>query len=80
MAPPVVAQAAMSPPAGTPMSPPAAPPMSPPTAPPVVAQTPAPLQMTAKAAGVTLEAYLATPGWTEAMLIEQGLAIRPSFA
>ncbi|AUR93219.1 protein of unknown function DUF2815 [Vibrio phage 1.185.O._10N.286.49.C2] len=38
---------------------------------------PAPLQMTAKANGVTLEAYLATPGWTEEMLIEQGLATRP---
>jgi len=40
---------------------------------------PAQLQMTAKANGVTLEQYLATPGWTEEMLIEQGLAIRPSF-
>ena len=38
------------------------------------------LQMTAKANGVTLEQYLATPGWTEQMLIDQGLAIRPSFA
>jgi hypothetical protein len=36
--------------------------------------------MTAKANGVTLEQYLATPGWTEELLIEQGLAIRPSFA
>jgi hypothetical protein len=35
--------------------------------------------MTAKANGVTLETYLATPGWTEQMLIDQGLAIRPSF-
>lgn len=51
-----------------------------PTAPvppaPNAAPAPAPLQMTAKANGVTLEAYLATPGWTEEMLIEQGLAER----
>lgn len=53
-------------------------PMAPPATP--VAAAPAPLQMTAKANGVTLEAYLATPGWTEQMLIDQGLAIRPSFA
>jgi hypothetical protein len=38
---------------------------------------PAPLQMTAAANGVTLEQYLATPGWTEQMLIDQGLALRP---
>lgn len=53
-----------------------------PTAP--VAAPPQPpavgLQMTAKANGATLEQYLATPGWTEQMLIDQGLAIRPSFA
>ena len=55
-------------------------PTPPPAAP--VAQSPAPvqLQMTAAANGVTLEQYLATPGWTEQMLIDQGLAIRPSFA
>ena len=52
-------------------------PLAPPPAPPVAA--PAPLQMTALAQGVTLEAYLATPGWTEQMLLDQGLAIRPSF-
>lgn len=52
-----------------------------PPAPPAPAPAPAPatLIMTDKAAGVTLEQYLATPGWTEEMLIEQGLAIRPSF-
>ena len=38
------------------------------------------LVMTDKAAGVTLEQYLATPGWTEQMLVDQGLAIRPSFS
>lgn len=49
-----------------------------PAVPPVpnAAPQPAKLQMTAKANGVTLEAYLATPGWTEEMLIEQGLAER----
>lgn len=57
-------------PTPAPMAPPAAP--QPPAA-------PAPLQMTAAANGVTLEQYLATPGWTEEMLIQQGLAIRPSF-
>jgi hypothetical protein len=46
---------------------------------PVVAAPVATLTMTAKAAGVTLEQYLATPGWTEQMLLDQGLAIRPSF-
>jgi hypothetical protein len=54
-----------------------------PAAPPPPGQTvPAPqpaLQMTAAANGVTLEQYLATPGWTEQLLIDQGLAIRPSF-
>ena len=44
--------------------------------PPAPNAAPAKLQMTAKANGVTLEAYLATPGWTEEMLIEQGLAER----
>ena len=37
------------------------------------------LTMTAAANGVTLEAYLATPGWTEQMLLDQGLAILASF-
>lgn len=57
-------------------------PMSPPTpvTPAPVAPAPVALQMTAAANGVTLEQYLATPGWTEQMLIDQGLAIRPSFA
>jgi hypothetical protein len=78
------AQAAPAPVAPAPAAPTAAPvqaapaPMAPPAAP--APATPAPLQMTAKANGVTLEQYLATPGWTEDMLIEQGLAIRPSFA
>lgn len=45
-----------------------------------VAVAPVTLQMTAAAKGVTLEQYLATPGWTEQMLIDRGLAIRPSFA
>ena len=36
--------------------------------------------MTDKANGVTLEQYLATPGWTDQMLLDQGLAIKPSFA
>jgi len=53
-------------------------PMAPPAPPP--APVAAPLQMTAKANGVTYEQYMATPGWTDEMLIEQGLAIRPSFA
>jgi len=39
---------------------------------------PVALQMTAAANGVTLEQYLATPGWTEQMLIDQGLATRPT--
>ena len=70
--------AAPAPMAPAPVAPVAAPaPMAPPVAPPPAA--PAALQMTAKANGVTLEQYLATPGWTEDMLIEQGLAIRPSF-
>jgi hypothetical protein len=41
---------------------------------------PVALQMTAAANGVTYEAYMATPGWTDQMLLDQGLAIRPSFA
>ena len=57
----------------------AAPPAAP-QPPPVATQPAQPaLQMTAAANGVTLEQYLATPGWTEQMLIDQGLAIRPSF-
>lgn len=53
-----------------------------PPAPPAPNAAPAPvaLVMTEKANGVTLEQYLATPGWTEELLIEQGLAVRPSFA
>ena len=47
---------------------------------PAPAAAPAALQMTAAAAGVTYEQYMATPGWTDEMLIAQGLAIKPSFA
>lgn len=54
---------------------PAAPPATPSAPPPA----PVALQMTAKANGVTYEQYMATPGWTDEMLIEQGLAIKPSF-
>lgn len=73
------APAPVAPVAPAPTAPQAAPaPMAPPVA--VAPVAPAPLQMTAKANGVTLEQYLVTPGWTEEMLIEQGLAIRPSFA
>ena len=53
-----------------------------PLAPPAAPQQPAPpaaLVMTAAANGVTYEAYMATPGWTDEMLIQQGLAIAPSF-
>ena len=66
---PGVANAAPAPAAPQPLAPPA-----PAPAPPAPA-----LQMTAAVNGVTLEAYLNTPGWTEQMLIDQGLAIRPSF-
>ena len=59
-------------PAPTPAAPPVPPPPTPNSAPTLV--------MTEKANGVTLEQYLATPGWTEELLIEQGLAIRPSFS
>lgn len=69
--PPNLQQAApVAPQAPTPPAPPA----------PVAPAAPVALQMTAAAKGVTLEQYLATPGWTEELLIEQGLAIRPSFA
>lgn len=47
------------------------------------APAPAPaseLLMTAAANGVTYQQYMATPGWTDEMLIAQGLAIKPSFA
>jgi hypothetical protein len=47
---------------------------------PVAPPVPAVLQMTAKAAGVTYEQYIATPGWTDELLISEGLAIKPSFA
>ena len=41
---------------------------------------PVALQMTAAANGVTYEQYMATPGWTDQMLLDQGLAIKPSYA
>jgi len=67
-------------PGGQPAPSAAANPAFPPVAAPAAPVAPvAALQMTAKANGVTLEQYLATPGWTEQMLIDQGLAIRPSF-
>ena len=47
--------------------------------PPAPPAPPAQLVMTAAAAGVTYEQYMATPGWTDEMLIAQGLAIKPSF-
>ena len=75
---PVTAQAAPVPAPNAPVAPAPVAPVAPaPVAP--VAPAPA-LQMTALANGVTLESYLATPGWTEELLIEKGLAIRPSFA
>jgi len=39
-----------------------------------VPEVTATLTMTAKAEGVTYEAYMATPGWTDALLIQEGLA------
>ena len=57
----------------------AAPPAPPVPPAPVAPAAPVALTMTAKANGVTYEAYMATPGWTDDMLVAQGLAIRPSF-
>jgi hypothetical protein len=69
--------------AAAPMAPPgaAAPaPVAPPAPPaPAAPAAPAALVMTAAAAGVTYEQYMATPGWTDEMLIAQGLAVRTSF-
>ena len=64
---------------------PAVAPVAPAVAPAAAPVAPAPnatpaLQMTAKANGVTLEAYMAQGSWTEELLIQEGLAIRPSFA
>ena len=67
-----VATAPAAPSAPTPPAPPVPPAPAAPAA-------PVTLTMTAAANGVTLEAYLATPGWTEQMLLDQGLATRPSF-
>jgi len=72
--------ATITPPPNLQQAAPAAPTPPVPPAPVAPAAAPVALQMTAAANGVTLEAYLATPGWTEQMLIDQGLAIRPSFA
>jgi len=68
-----------------PVAAPAAPSAPTPPAPPVPPAPAAPaapvaLQMTAAANGVTYEQYMATPGWTDQMLLDQGLAIKPSFA
>ena len=51
-----------------------------PPVPPAAPAAPVTLTMTAAANGVTYEAYMATPGWTDQMLLDQGLAIKPSFA
>ena len=79
VAPAPVAPAPVAPAPVAPVAPmaPAPAPMAPAPAP--MAPAPVALQMTAKANGVTLEQYLATVGWTEQMLIDQGLAIKPSF-
>jgi hypothetical protein len=76
-APAPAAPAAPAPAAPAPVAPAAPAPVAPPVPP--APNAPVPLQMTAAANGVTLEQYLATPGWTEELLIEQGLAIRHSF-
>lgn len=55
-------------------------PPAPPVPPVLTPSAPAQLTMTAAANGVTYEQYMATPGWTDEMLIAQGLAIKPSFA
>ena len=47
---------------------------------PAAPAAPVALTMTAAANGVTYEQYMATPGWTDQMLLDQGLAIKPSFA
>ena len=74
MAPPQQAAAVPPAPNAAPQTPvPPAPPAAP-------APAPVALVMTAAANGVTYEQYMATPGWTDEMLIAQGLAIRPSFA
>jgi len=54
-------------------------PTSAPIPPPAAPAAPAALIMTEKANGVTYEQYMATQGWSDELLIEQGLAIRPSF-
>lgn len=68
-----VATSPAAPSAPTPPAPPVPPAPSAPAA-------PVALQMTAAANGVTYEQYMATPGWTDQMLLDQGLAIKPSFA
>ena len=48
---------------------------------PAPAPAPAPgLVMTAAANGVSYEQYMTTPGWTDELLIANGLAVQPSFA
>ena len=67
-------------PAPAPAAPAPAAPAPAPAAPAPAAPAAPALVMTAAANGVTYEQYMATPGWTHEALIEQGLAIRPSFA
>lgn len=71
-APQATAPAAPQAAAPAPMSPPAPPAHAAPAA-------PAALQMTAAANGATYEAMIAA-GWTDDMMLAQGMAIRPSFA
>lgn len=66
--------------APTPPAPPTAPVPAPVPAPPTAPAPTAQLTMTAAANGITYEQYMATPGWTDELLIAQGLAIKPSFA
>lgn len=80
--PPAAAAAQMAAPTPAPNAQQPGAPLAPPAPPvtPVAPAAPVALQMTAAANGVTYEQYMATPGWTDEMLIAQGLAIRPSFA
>lgn len=76
---PVATQAPPVAPAAIPGQAAAAPTMAPPPAPPAATQQAPMLQMTAAANGVTYEAYKQR-GWTDDQLIQNGLAIKPSFA
>jgi hypothetical protein len=59
---------------------PAAPAAPKPPAAPAAPKPPAELVMTAAAEGVTYATYMATEGWTDELLIANGLAIQPTFA